>query len=173
MSKNKKFLFISILLFNLIFSSKLFSLGIGAQIHAIPAINFTQTSTTNFGAACSIKLDRLPLIFSISTDLNLFNKEVILGLTSDYWLFNPYTTNSFKFFIGTGINIETIICSDNFGLEVSPRAILGVNYLLFDGFFELFLQQGIEFGIKNMFLSNSKTEYKINLPIELGFRVWQ
>ena len=173
MQKNKKFLFISIFLFNFICSTKLFSLGIGAQIHAIPAINFTQTSTTNFGAACSIKLDRLPLIFSISTDLNLFNKEVILGLTSDYWLFNPYITNSFKFFIGTGINIETIICSDNFGLEVSPRAILGVNYLLFDGFFELFLQQGVEFGIKNMFLGNNETEYKINLPIELGFRVWQ
>ena len=47
------------------------------------------------------------------------------------------------------------------------------HYLLFDGFFELFLQQGVEFGIKNMFLGNNETEYKINLPIELGFRVWQ
>ena len=99
MQKNKKLLFISIFLFNFICSTKLFSLGIGAQIHAIPNINFTQTNTTNFGVACSIKLDRVPFIFAISTDLNLFNNEVILGLTSDYWLFNPYITNSLKFYI--------------------------------------------------------------------------
>lgn len=169
-SKKKKLaIFISFILFS---SINIFSLGIGALGNITPNFNFPDNSTISMGAACSIKLDRVPLVFAISTEVNPENSKFIFGIATDYWLCNPYITNNMKFYIGPGVNIKGLTSFNDFELKIAPRAVFGINYLLLDGFFEIFLQEVVEFGITNNLSSNADITYSMNFPIELGFRFW-
>ena len=157
------------MLFN---SINIFSLGIGALGNVTPNLDFPDNSNVSIGAACSIKLDRIPFVFSISTEVNPENENFIFGVATDYWLYNSYITNNTKFYIGPGINIKGTTSFDDFGIKIAPRAVFGINYLLLDGFFEIFLQEVVEFGITKTLTSNTDITYSVNFPIELGFRFW-
>ena len=81
-SKKKKLaIFISFILFS---SINIFSLGIGALGNITPNFDFPDNSTISMGAACSIKLDRVPLVFAISTEVNPENSKFIFGIATDY-----------------------------------------------------------------------------------------
>lgn len=164
---NKKHILI---IFALILSTKVFSLGIGFTGNFTPTL-YENKTTLQSGIACSIKTDNIPLSFGIATDWNFTENYFSFYTSCDWWLFlaevNPFIT----FFFGPGLAVETdffdFFKSQNDFL-LCPRFVTGLSHIFYDGFLETFFQVAFEPSF-NLINAN---DFSFKVPCNVGIRFY-
>ncbi|MCQ2591882.1 MAG: hypothetical protein MJ188_03785 [Treponema sp.] len=154
----KKLLSVVTLLF-VLGTAKVFSLGIGAQ-GGFP-----------LGGALTVKVDEFPCVFAVDAQIGATTG---FGLTADWWLANPTLSGSLGYFYGVGAGGDIYLGNDWATLGIGPRAFVGLNLFLLDGFFELYLQGAYQpsFNIA-LFGDEAKGGFDwLGGGLSLGFRFW-
>lgn len=144
-------------------TANVFALGIGAQ--------GGYTVGGNGGAALSLKVDSLPCVLAI--DLGFGTNYVSVGGTADWWLANPTIDGAWKYYYGVGVGAGIGI-GDYSDLTIGPRALIGTNLFLLDGFLELYLQAAWQPSF-HMWLGSNKGAADFwwgYVPLNVGFRFW-
>lgn len=114
--------------------------------------------------AITFKLDTIDLIFGV--EIPSFDPFAI-GVTADYWFFNPTIANPLRWYLGVG-GFGSVFIGDNVGaFSLGARVPVGLNMFLAD-FFEIYAQvaPGIQLAISN------GVEPDFICPINLGLRFW-
>ncbi len=155
-----------------LFSNSIFALGMGPLFMANQKIEYSQSVTQSFGAACSLKFDTLPIYFEFSTEYAPFTNDFDINLSGDFWFSNPQILPNWNFYYGAGLALGSDFYSNKFMLNFGPRLLVGFNWQLFDGFIELFVQQAAQQNVSFEFGGQGRTFYPLELPFSVGFRVW-
>lgn len=172
---SKRFFLISIL--SLIFSTKIFAIGAGAQISLIPTMYFgnekVNFSSLEYNATGTIRLMRFPVVFGIGLEGASYNNNFSFGISAfaDYWLIDKQIYNNWNWYLAAGLSgkFMTSVESEN-SLNGAVRAVVGVNCLLLDNYIEIYAQGVTAPGITKDF-ETSSTYFNISFPIEIGARV--
>jgi hypothetical protein len=98
-----------------------------------------------------------------------FGSEKTLGMTADFWLFNPRIASSLHFFLGGGLYANMLIGSNNFDFKGGVRFPLGLNIKLAKDVFEIYVQGAPSIGLR---FYPSLGGDRFFLPFALGGRVW-
>lgn len=173
--KSKKFFLICSLF--IIFSTKAFSIGAGAQISLIPSMYFgnekVNFSSLEFNATGTIRLMRFPVVFGIGLEGASYNSNFSFGASAfaDYWLIDKQIYNNWNWYFAAGLSgkFMTSVESEK-SLNAAVRAVVGVNCLLLDNYIEVYAQGVTAPGITKDF-ETSSTYFNINFPVEIGARV--
>lgn len=112
--------------------------------------------------AVTFKLDSIDLIFGV--EFPSFDPFEV-GVTADYWFFNPTIANPLRWYLGVGG--FAAISTRNSEFSAGARVPVGLNMFLAD-FFEIYLQvsPGIRLGIGN------GVHPSFVLPANFGLRFW-
>lgn len=144
--------------------------GLGAQLNAAP--KFSQDAHSfAAGASFSFKTDRFPLAFAFETNYDFFLNSFDAGISADWWLCNPVIHGNWSFFAGAGAFIGTRIHTDGAVFSAAPRAVLGTNLTLFDGFLELFVQAAAQPEFQYDF-QDAGCGFRFAVPVAFGIRIW-
>lgn len=144
--------------------------GIGPQLNTVPVVVPGHSNVIEYGIACSVKFDTMPVYWALSTDLNSLGNYFAAELTGDYWFCNPVITNNWKWFCGLGAAVGTGMNTDNVFLELSPRAVVGMNWLFCDGFLELYTQAAFQPGIRFVLGDDADVLAPFRFPANVGLR---
>ena len=138
-----------------LFTNKLFATGVGIQIQAISPLSFYHFSldkisnySMDYEFLClgTMKLERYNLIFGTGMNIGKEKDTIYFGNSGylDYLFFDNQIKNNWNFNMGTGLNYSLMFAKE-YGLKssISGRLFLGMSWILFDGYIELYLQQNI------------------------------
>lgn len=164
MNKCKKVLAVLAVLFA-VGSTKVFATGLGVQGGYNPS---------GFGgAAVTFKLDNVPCVFA--ADLGISSSYFNIGLTADWWIANPKIEGTWGWYYGVGLAGTVKLANNSYGgVGFGPRALIGTNVFLFDGFLELYAQAAYQ---PMVWIWANKDDGGIgfdwiSIPLNIGFRVW-
>lgn len=150
----------------------IFPLGIGPQIDFSGGTDF-ENPIFEAGLSCSIKTDNVPLSLGFSADWSFSEKLFRTNATCDYWIFNPQVSDYASFFTGfggmAGISFGDLRKNEIF-FNAAPRLFFGLNWILFDGFLEYFVQIAAmpEFS----FNSERENSFALKFPCNAGIRFY-
>lgn len=158
--------------FIILLSTNIFSMGIGIQINSTPVIPINENETSlSIGASFTIKPDITPLYFQFDTNYNVIEDYLDIKLCSDYRFLNKNIIHNWNWYCSVGLALGTNIHKNRTDITVAPRAIIGTDLSIFDGFLEPFFQivaqPNIIFNIVN-----SNQTFIIETPISAGIRIW-
>ncbi len=124
--------------------------------------------------AITFKLSDVPCVFAL--DAVFGGSYLSVGLTADWWIANPKIDGTWGYYYGVGLAGAVDLASgENYSfaqVAVGPRAFVGTNVFILDGFLELYAQVAYQpmayFGG-----SNSSVNFGwLSFPVNAGFRVW-
>lgn len=162
----KKLFLMLILAFVSVYS---FSLGIGVHLDLEPGISAC-SSETYFpcGIACSIKTDNYPVALGICTDCDVTNGSLEAYVTADYWIFQHAVSNRGIFYTGAGVVAGTGLIRKSIDFYAGPRAVIGLSWILYDGFLETFVQTGCQ----AEFRTGWSDDIAVKFPVNTGIRFY-
>lgn len=156
-------------------AANLFALGAGVQVSCKPSLPL-KDSPIPFSMGQNItgtfKTERVPAVIAVGLDF--FETEEIFGFglnaTADYLFFETQLKNITNIYGGLGITGDLYYTtSSEFLYDAGIRAMIGVNFHLYDGFLELYVQE--VFSPVIQFLSGSEKNFAFKFPLEAGFRI--
>lgn len=147
-----------------------FAAGFGAQLNAAPKISPDKNSFAT-GASFSFKTDRYPFVFTFETNYDFLVDSFEMGISADYWLCNPVIKGNWNVFAGIGVFTGAGIQKTSASFSAAPRAVLGTNLTLLDGFLELFVQAAAQPAFQYDF-QNTETAFVFTVPVAAGIRLW-
>ena len=148
-----------------------FAMGTGAQLNANPKIHFGNDSSFAAGASCTLKTDSIPLYFTFETNYDFYADTFDIGIGADYWFCNPQIAANWGWFLGAGAFASAGIEKDDALVNIAPRAVLGTNFTLFDGFLELFVQAAAQPSLQ-FDIRDSDVNFLMEIPVAFGIRIW-
>jgi hypothetical protein len=102
-----------------------------------------------------------------------FGSENILGMTADFWLFNPqiasFGAGSLHFFLGGGLYTNMLISLNDFDFKAGVRFPLGLNIKLANDVVEIYVQGAPSIGLR---FYPSLGGDRFFVPFALGGRFW-
>lgn len=123
---------------------------------------------------CSLKLDRFPIYWSLTTG-PLFCGGIPcddiffdITLTGDYWILNPAISSTWNWYLGAGGAVSGGVGTNGF-LAAGPRVVLGLNTFTMNGAIEVFMQGAAQ---TQAMLSNGDLSILITIPLSAGMRLW-
>lgn len=155
-------------------TQELFAMGIGATVNSTMEFGVNSTAkkfSSAFGASFSLKPERLPFHLFLDTSADPFSHFFTVRAAADYWILNPSITDYMHFFFGAGALCGANMYSKKIDLVFAPRALLGLNWVLFDGFLEPFLQITAQPAFALDFADNT-CNFLIEVPVAIGVRIW-
>lgn len=166
-----------VVLLSTISFSKLFALGAGVQIGAIPSFTINESGIENKSCDLNItgtfRFFRIPAVFGFGFETGSDNSVFTFGATGffDYWFFDHQLNNTWNIFSGAGLSSNIMFDSDiNPILNIGPRFFTGMNWLFLDNYIEYYAQLNIvPTYVKN--LTNENNSFKVSIPIETGVRL--
>ena len=187
----KKFLILAF--FSLSFNA--FSLGVGAQFNIVPVFSFNSEDEKaskstggsegtkafeNFllegGAAFTLKTDNFPLALAVCNDWDFLNNHFDFSVTADYHFIELQTGNFSAFYAGLGAAAGTTLFTKDSDLKatlnLAPRAVFGLSWIFYDGFFEYFVQGAVqpEFSFFND--TDDTCDFSLKIPVNTGVRFY-
>lgn len=159
-----------------------FSLGAGVQGSVFPSFNTNENGIKYNGINASVtgtvRLLRIPVVFGFGMELGDNTKHFSFGANgfADWWLIEHQIHNSWNFFMGLGISGRILTDSSwNWTTGANLRIVTGMNYLIYDGYLELYAQNAIAPGFLKQFssstLSASPATFNLIIPLEMGMRI--
>ncbi|MDE5897939.1 MAG: hypothetical protein K2H09_01545 [Treponemataceae bacterium] len=146
--------------------------GIGPQLRIIPGISTEDGRFLAAGAACSMKFDRIPFYIAVSTDFDFLSGSFDVSAAADYWILNPRISDCWKWFFGVGLMAGASFSGSSVSVGAAPRAFFGMSWIFFDGYFELYAQQGVQPEVRAVFGQDSGMQVPIRFPSDVGVRFW-
>ncbi|MBQ5780795.1 MAG: hypothetical protein IIW10_02455 [Spirochaetaceae bacterium] len=163
---NKKIL--ALALACIVGTSSLFAWGIGIQGGGAPGANF------GGGGAITFKTDNLPVVWAV--DLGFGSQWFSAGVTADWWILNKPIVGIWNWYFGVGAYVGVNIWNnDYFGINVGGRIPIGMNWMLFNNKFEIYLQAAAQLGASIGISAGYGDHFDIfhwSVPINLGIRFW-
>ena len=176
MNHSKKIILISIIFFLCLTS--LSATGAGFQLGGNPGLLFkdgqVKCEKLSATATGTIKLSRLPLTAGLGFEAGKSFSDFSYGLYAfaDYWLIDLQLKNTWNFYSGLGA-CGSLLTSDfkNFGMTAGARIFAGTNWLFWDNYLELYLQQNIvpSYAV-NLNKPDSDGSFMLCFPLEAGLR---
>jgi len=127
----------------------------------------------NGGGALTFKVESLPCVFAV--DLAVGSSYFDIGGTADWWIANPTIEGTWGYYYGVGVAANVRLADNSYGgFGVGPRAVLGTNVFLIDGFLELYAQGAYQPMI-GIWANNNDSGLGFNwlhFPLNIGFRFW-
>lgn len=121
------------------------------------------------GAALTFKLSNVPAVFAV--DAYLGSNAFSIGGTADWWIANPKIEGTWGFFYGVGAAASISFVSNSYGgFGFGPRAFIGTNVFLVNGFLELYAQ--VAYQPMFWITSGGFNASLLSFPINGGFRIW-
>ena len=165
-------------LFILLFTSEAFATGAGVQLGAVPGLLINQDSVKleNFTGSLTgtMKFSRVPVVVGAGLEGGKLFSDFDFGLAAfgDYWFLDLQLINTWSFYSGFGLSGKLLTANfSDWNLEAGARFFAGMNYLLWDGYLELYAQQTIV----PTYICNLKKVWNGNfmlcLPVEAGVRM--
>jgi len=152
-----------------VMSANAYSTGAGVQFGASP-----NKDGINGNIMGTFRLMRFPIVFGFGVEAGSINNNFDIGLSGfgDYWILDKQLYNTVSLYAGPGLGVH-ILSDKDFNLTgiAGVRAIVGVDYLLYDHYLELYAQCGAEPGILIPFTSNPALKFNLTFPCEIGLRV--
>lgn len=166
------------LLITLIFTSKTFATGAGAQLGAIPGlfINEEKAQMECFtgNITGTIRMSSLPLVAGAGFEGGKLFSDFNYGFSmfADYWVIDTQIKNTISFYSGFGASGKVLTTDfKDWSLSAGARFFAGLNYTLWDGYLELYAQQNIVpsyvFTLKDV----NKGSFMLCFPFEAGIRM--
>ena len=155
------------------------ALGAGIQLGGIPGlfINQDQVKIENITAnlSGSFKMERLPVTLGSGVEFGKLFSDFNYGfsLFADYRAIDLQIQNTWSFYSGFGASIK-VLTSDfsEWSLAAGSRFFAGCNWLFYDGYLELYLQQNIvPTYLKDLNSSETEAGFILCLPLEAGIRM--
>lgn len=127
--------------------------------------------------ALTFKLSNVPAVFAVNGAFS--TNSIDVGLTADWWIGNPKISGTWGYFYGVGLAANVNLANDGNaygygGFGFGPRAVLGTNVFLINGFLELYAQVAYQPMFYLYANSNNAglTAIWVSFPINAGFRIW-
>lgn len=127
--------------------------------------------------ALTFKLSNVPAVFAVNGAFS--TNSIDVGLTADWWIGNPQISGAWRYFYGVGLAANVNLANDGNGygyggFGFGPRAVLGTNVFLINGFLELYAQVAYQPMFYLYANSNNAglTANWVSFPINAGFRIW-
>lgn len=177
MKHSKKIISLTIL-FIFCIATKVFATGAGIQVSGTPAllineegVKFEQFTGRLIG---TIKSGRIPMAAGFGFEAGKSGSEFAYGFTgfADYYAIELQLKNTWNFYSGFGAE-GTLLTSDfhNWGLKAGARFFAGMNWLFWDNYLEVYIQQNVvPTYAKNLSASGSKGAFMLGLPFDAGIR---
>lgn len=124
------------------------------------------------GGALTFKVSSIPCVFAVN--INGGNNYFNVGLTADWWVANPKISGPWGYYYGVGLFGAVYIANSSFDFGFGPRALIGTNVFLIDGFLEFYLQGGWqpELWLHGKDHNGGFGPNMLNFFGNLGFRFW-
>ncbi|ULQ60775.1 hypothetical protein K7I13_05770 [Brucepastera parasyntrophica] len=136
-----------------------FAFGIGVQAGG------TFGTGVGGGAALTFSFGH-PWYFAV--DFGFGDNSFGVGVTGDYWFYNPTITGPLSFYIGGGI-FGSVWLGDNVAFTVGGRIPIGLDLKLAKNVIELYLQVAPGFGAR---IASNSGGFYWTIPVNLGVRFW-
>ena len=152
--------------------------GAGFQLGGNPGlvINSNSVKPEKLSATVTgtVKLSRIPLAAGFGFEAGKSFSDFAYGLYgfADYWIIDLQLKNTWNFYSGCGAS-GTVLTSDfkNWSAGGGARIFAGMNWLFWDNYLELYIQQNIVPGYMITFNeTDSKGRFMLCLPFEAGLR---
>ena len=163
----------------LILTSKLYATGAGAHAGIKPVLFISDDGIKSGGVMATVsgsyRLGRFPLVMGTSIEAGLNQEgEVLTGLSAfaDYWIFDLQIKNTWNFYTGLGATVGVLTPDFNYwNLYAGARVFSGMNWLFYDNYLELFVQQNVVPTYqKGINCSSDNAVFTLLFPLELGIR---
>lgn len=118
------------------------------------------------GGALTFKVSKLPCVFAADIGLGSVTH---VGVTADWWIANPKISGAWGYYYGVGVYGGVGIGGDNVTIGVGPRALIGTNVFIMDGFLEFYLQAAWQ---PTLWINSGAGFGWLNFPVNAGFRFW-
>ncbi|MBD5442874.1 MAG: hypothetical protein HDR34_05670 [Treponema sp.] len=155
-------------------TQELSAMGIGACVNSTVEFGMNSTAkkcSSAFGASFSLKPERFPFYLFLDTSADPFSHFFTVRAAADYWILNPPISDYMHFFFGVGALCGANMYSKDVDLVLAPRVLFGLNWILFDGFLEPFLQITAQPAFALDFADNA-CNFLMEIPIAIGVRIW-
>ncbi|BDC93929.1 hypothetical protein [Treponema bryantii] len=177
MQNSKKSLFLIVFLI-IVFHAKIFATASGVQISGNPGllINEEGTKLENFTGRITgtIRLNRIPVATGFGLEAGKEDSDFAYGFYgfADYYAIDLQLKNTWNFYSGFGAEASFLTTDfKNWGITAGARFFAGMNWLFWDNFMELYIQQNVVPGYaKNLSDSDSKGVFILSLPFDAGIR---
>ena len=177
MTSHRKTAFLITLI--LLFSSKVFATGAGVHAGIKPGLFISDDGIKSGGVMTNVsgsyRPGRFPLVMGTSIEAG-FDRDggVLTGLSAfaDYWIFDVQIKNTWNFYTGLGAAAGILTPDfDYWNVYAGARVFSGMNWLFYDNYLELFVQQNVvpvyQRGING---SSDNALFTLLFPLELGIR---
>ena len=176
--QHKKIITLTLLLFILITS--LFATGAGIQVGGNSGLFINEENVKL--EKCSgtlngtMRFSRIPVAAGLGFEAGKFFDEFSYGLTgyADYYVLDLQLENNWNLYSGFGMSCS-LLTSDfnNWTAGLGARFFLGMNWLFYDNYLEIFAQQNIvpEWIRPLKSSDNVKAAFMLGLPLEAGIRM--
>lgn len=164
-SKKISIICLSVLLLNV----KLFAMGAGVQAAVLPNLHGVEGDLKG-----TVRLMELPVVYGFGIEAGAYENEFTFGFSGfgDFWILDKQLNNTLNIYAGPGLAAHVITNQDfNWTGMFGVRAIVGINYLMYDNYLEFYAQTGAEPCLVVPFTENPELDFNINFPCEIGFRV--
>ncbi len=154
-----------------LFTGKIFALGAGAQIGFVPGLLINQDDisleNTTANVTGTFKLERIPLTVGSGIELGKIYSDTgyVFSLYADYRTIDVQLKNTWSFYSGFGASLKFLTADfDSWKLAAGARFFAGCNWLFYDGYLELYVQQ-------NLVPTYFDKDFMLCLPLETGLRM--
>lgn len=160
--------------------SGLFATGAGVQAGGNPGlfINEEKVKPEKFSGTLTgtMRFSRLPVAAGLGFEAGKFFDDFSYGLTgfADYYAIDLQLENTWNLYSGFGMS-ASLLTSDfkNWTAGLGTRFFLGMNWLFYDNYLEIFAQQNIVPQWIRPLKSGDdiKAAFMLGLPLEAGIRM--
>ena len=165
-------------LFIFCITAQISATGAGIQFSGKPAL-FINEDTVKLEqitgrAVGTVKLSRIPVAAGLGFEAGKASSDFAYGLFGfvDYHAVDIQVKNTWNFYSGFGAE-ASLLTSDfsNWGMTAGARFFAGMNWLFWDNYMELYVQQNVvPTFAKNLNASDSKPGFMLGLPLDAGIR---
>ena len=165
-------------LFILLISTKLFATGAGIQAGIYPGlfINENSEKVEQFTGRIlgTIRLSRIPMTAGFGLEAGKASSDFAYGFTgfADYYALDLQIKNTWNLYSGFGAEVSFLTTDfKDWGMTAGARFFAGMNWLFWDNYLELYIQQNINpVFSKDLKNNNSESSLKMYFPFETGLR---
>ena len=152
--------------------------GAGFQLGLFPSLKISedciQSSDFDINATGTVRCSRIPLVFGAGILAGFKDSAINAGFSafSDWWIIDSQIENTWNIFSGFGLGTTLKSnFSDSLEINLGPRFFTGMNWLFWDNYLELYIQQNINpVFSKDLKNKNSESSLKMYFPFETGLR---